>query len=76
MVNDGTVVACHSNQQRDGKGIGLKAHDYRIGFGCSKCHFILDESKNHTREQKIELFEKMHRATIGWLFEAGHIKIV
>ena len=35
---DGTVCAAHSNQQRDGKGTGIKAHDYRIASLCYQCH--------------------------------------
>jgi hypothetical protein len=33
---DGTVVAAHSNQLRDGKGRGIKAHDYRVAALSSK----------------------------------------
>ena len=29
-IQDGTVVSAHSNQLRDGKGTGIKGHDYRI----------------------------------------------
>lgn len=32
--NEGDVVAAHSNQQRDGKGTGIKAHDYRVAYLC------------------------------------------
>lgn len=42
-VNDGTVVAAHSNQLRDGKGRGLKASDYRIAAMCYQCHMELDQ---------------------------------
>ena len=31
-IEDGTIVAAHSNQLRDGKGRGLKSHDYRISL--------------------------------------------
>ena len=30
--NDGTIVAAHSNQIRDQKGKGIKAHDFRVAF--------------------------------------------
>ncbi len=39
-----TTVACHSNQLRDGKGTGIKAHDWAIAFGCAGCHWFIDHS--------------------------------
>lgn len=74
QLNDGTVVACHSNQLRDGKGTGHKASDYRIAYLDSMCHFRIDNGKDLTREEKIALWEKAHRASIGWLFESGRVK--
>ncbi len=44
-AQDGTVVAAHSNQQKDGKGMGLKAHDYRIAALCFSCHANIDHPK-------------------------------
>lgn len=39
-----TTVACHSNRLRDGKGKGIKAHDWAIAFGCGACHWFIDQS--------------------------------
>jgi hypothetical protein len=39
-----TTVACHSNWGRDGKGGNIKAHDWAIAFGCSACHWFIDQS--------------------------------
>ena len=47
-----TVVPCHSNQSRDGKGMGLKANDMKTVPGCFDCHRILDQGGQMTREQK------------------------
>jgi len=71
---DGTVVAAHSNQQRDGKGTGIKAHDYRIASLCYKCHDMIDNHKDLDRHERIEAWEQAHRKTIGWLFEKEVIK--
>jgi hypothetical protein len=68
-VNDGTVCAAHSNQLRDGKGRGLKAHDYRIAALCFKCHSELDQGRDLSREERVKMWENAHRATVGWLFE-------
>ena len=67
-TSDGTVVAAHSNQLRDGKGRGLKAHDYRIAALCFTCHANVDQGML-SREEKREIWEESHRKTIGWLFE-------
>lgn len=81
-VNDGTVVAAHSNQLRDGKGKGTKAHDFRIAFLCYSCHMAVDEGRDpRTNErlclqQKLDLWEEGHRHTIAWLFLSGHLKVV
>ena len=71
---DGTVVAAHSNQQRDGKGTAIKAHDYRIAALCHRCHFELDAGAKLSKEQRHEMFEEAHRKTIGWLFENNHLQ--
>jgi len=74
-VSDGTVVAAHSNQQRDGKGMGIKAHDYRIAALCHKCHMELDMGKSFSKEMRREIWEEAHRKTIGMLFENGRIVV-
>ena len=66
---DGTVVAAHSNQGRDGKGRSLKAHDYRIAALCFTCHAELDQGHKLSREERLNMWEAAHRATVGWLFD-------
>lgn len=72
--NDGTIVMAHSNQQRDGKGMGMKAHDYRVAALCSVCHYQLDAG-DMSREARVERFEAAHRMTVGWLFESGRVVV-
>ena len=74
-ARDGTVVAAHSNQLRDGKGKGIKAHDYRIAALCFKCHYELDQGKALTKDERREMWEEAHRRTVGWLFDNGHLKV-
>jgi hypothetical protein len=71
---DGTIVAAHSNQLRDGKGKGIKAHDYRIAL-CYKCHMEIDQGSTLTKQQRFYEWDEAHRKTIGWLFENGHLKV-
>ena len=68
-------MAAHSNQLRDGKGRSLKAHDYRIAALCYRCHSMVDQGYQMSKEEKREMWEEAHRKTIGWLFENGHIKV-
>ena len=75
-AEDGTVVAAHSNQQRDGKGMGIKAHDYRIAALCYTCHANIDQGKTLSKQEKFEAWDEAHRKTIGWLFETGHITLL
>lgn len=74
-AQDGTVVAAHSNQLRDGKGRSLKAHDYRIAALCYRCHSMVDQGYQMSREEKREMWEEAHRKTIGWLFEQGYVEL-
>lgn len=73
---DGTITAAHSNQLIDGKGAGIKAHDYRVAYLCSKCHYELDQGKNLDKSSRKAMWEEAHRKTIGWLFESGHLKVL
>ena len=72
---DGTVVAAHSNQLRDGKGRGLKAHDYRIAALCYMCHYAVDQGTRMDKTEKQLFWDLAHRRTIGWLFENEHITV-
>lgn len=73
---DGTIVAAHSNQLRDGKGKGIKASDFRIAALCYLCHSDLDQGYKMSKEERTQMWEDAHRATIGWLFDNNHIKII
>ena len=74
-AKDGTVVAAHSNQLRDGKGRGLKAHDYRIASLCYQCHMDLDQGAKLTKEERVNKWEDAHRRTIEWLFDNGYLGV-
>ena len=74
-VSDGTVVAAHSNQLRDGKGRSIKAHDYRIAALCYKCHHELDQGNKLSKQERVDMWEDAHRSTVGWLFDNDKIKV-
>ena len=72
---DGTIVAAHSNQLRDGKGTGIKSHDFRCSFLCNLCHTMIDNGKELSREERVDVWENAHRRTIAWLFNSGHLEV-
>lgn len=67
--------ASHSNQLRDGKGMGIKAHDYRLAALCVECHQEIDQGSTLNRLERLEQWEAAHRRTIGLLFELGHLQV-
>ena len=73
-IEDGTVIAAHSNQLADGKGRGIKASDYRVAALCFSCHMALDQGNKLSKDQRREFWEMAHRRTIGELFERNLIK--
>jgi hypothetical protein len=75
-IDDGTIVAAHSNQLRDGKGRGLKASDYRIASLCYTCHSEIDQGKRLDKAERVQMFEDAHRSTIGEFFERGFIAVL
>ena len=75
-ADDGTVVAAHSNQLRDGKGRGIKAHDYRVAALCFRCHADIDQGSILNKAERIEIWEEAHRKTIAQFFERELIKVI
>lgn len=45
-ADDGTIVWAHSNSQRHGKGMGMKAHDLFGAYLCHRCHTEYDSGSN------------------------------
>ena len=73
-ADDGTIVAAHSNQGRDGKGMGMKSSDAAIAFICHRCHTEIDQGKEPA-PIRLARWEAAHRATMRWLIEEGHLKV-
>lgn len=47
-----TVVACHSNELRAGKGRGIKALNIYTVPGCFHCHTAIDSGKDLSRVER------------------------
>lgn len=74
-IEDGTVVAAHSNQLKHGKGRGLKAHDWAIAALCFRCHSELDQGHLYDRQTKFELWDKAFAQTLHLLWSRGKLKV-
>lgn len=73
-IQDGTVVAAHSNLQRHGRGKDFKSDDCFVAFLCWKCHLWLDYGLA-SYELKLEAFQRAKDKTLLWLFENGKIVV-
>lgn len=70
---DGTIVAAHSNQLRDGKGKGIKASDAMIAALCYTCHSALDQGSKMSKQERHEMWEEAYRKTMKFLIENEYL---
>lgn len=68
------VQVSHSNQQRDGKGMGLKSYPWRVAALCPACHVEIDSGKNLSKSERKEQWDEAHRATLGELLRRGLLR--
>lgn len=68
---DGYTQAAHSNQLQHGKGRGIKASDEYTAALCLKCHYELDQGKNLSKDERVEMWEKAHKRTVAELKRLG-----
>ena len=66
---EGSTQASHSNQLKDGRGIGHKTSDAMLAALCNSCHYQIDYGKDLGREQKQEIWDAAHRKTMRALIE-------
>lgn len=74
-IQDGTIVAAHSNQSRHGKGMSIKAHDCFIAFLCHRCHSELDQGSKLSKEERIEMWQQAYDRTMLHLWQTGRLTI-
>ena len=71
--NPETTVACHFNASWAGKGMGQKADDCAVFFGCSDCHRWYDEESSILTYDQSWLLQAYYR-TIRSLLDMGVLK--
>lgn len=68
----GSVAGAHSNRQRDGKGLGIKAHDL-LAYLCPTCHLYVDGDGD--REERHNFFLQAVYNTVLWMLKNGHMDV-
>lgn len=71
-IQDGTVVAAHSNLSADGKGLGMKAEDIYVAFLCHQHHMLYDSKKKMMLQED---FDFAMKRTWRVLIDRGIIKL-
>ncbi|MGX0617671.1 hypothetical protein ACUXAV_000343 [Cupriavidus metallidurans] len=56
-----SVVDCHSNQQKHGKGMLIKADDEKTVPGCAWCHHAIDQGNWLTKEERRDYWDDAYR---------------
>ena len=64
------VQAAHTNWG-GGKGRSVKADDNLVAALCLKCHYEIDQGKNMSKEERQEMWEQAHIATVKKLYIQG-----
>jgi hypothetical protein len=64
------VQAAHTNWG-GGKGRGVKADDNLVAALCLKCHYQIDQGKDMSKEERQEMWEQAHIATVKKLYIQG-----
>lgn len=68
-IQDGTVVAAHSNQSIHGKGRSIKASDQFVAALCYSCHYEVDQGRA-SKEGKLLIWNTAHERTKALLKQA------
>ena len=68
---EGYTQAAHSNQAKHGKGRSLRASDEFTAALCLKHHYELDQGRDMTKEERVEMWENAHKRTKDALIKQG-----
>ena len=75
--DNATTISAHSNKQRHGKGMGIKAADLFTAHACSRCHDAIDgRSMTHLSPSEMdEFWQRGFERTLIWAMDNGHIEV-
>ena len=69
-IDNGTIVAAHSNQGIHGKGRGIKASDQYVAALCYECHYEVDQGRL-CKVTKQMIWNEAHERTKEHLIREG-----
>lgn len=69
--DDGTITWAHSNWGEHGKGKSVKASDIYVAAMCAVCHYLLDQGRTWSAEERRANWLAAHRKTIRKLLMLG-----
>jgi hypothetical protein len=69
--DDGTITWAHSNWGEHGKGRSIKASDIYVAAMCAVCHYLLDQGRTWSAEERLANWLAAHRKTIRKLLALG-----
>jgi hypothetical protein len=75
--NPETTVSAHSNLQRHGKGMGIKAHDIFSCHACSNCHSAIDGhlKTDYSKEELQDYWQRGFEETLLRNLQDGVLKL-
>lgn len=71
----GRTQAAHNNQLKDGKGTGIKSHDFTVMSLCVECHTALDQSGKLKKNERHDFEDAMNLKTLRELIRLGYLKV-
>ena len=71
LLDDGSVVAAHSNSAEHGKGRSVKSSDIYCASLCHVCHHALDQGRTMTRSERVAMWDAAHAKTVTELVRRG-----
>lgn len=75
VCEGGEGEPAHSNQQRHGKGMAIKASDVFFASACRACHHELDHGSKLTREQRLDYWQRGFERTLEALWSGGFLRV-
>jgi ferredoxin len=72
-IQDGTIVAAHSDLLEHNKGMGHKAHDCMHAWLCYTCHTSYDQGGVMNSDQKRDFILTMIARTVTEMWQQGLI---
>ncbi len=70
-IEDGSVVAAHSNQGIHHKAKGIKADDSAVASLCYACHSKLDQGSKLSKQERMTMWFNAHVKTVRELVRRG-----